>query len=95
MHIVSSSLDWQVMLLLNILAVKASVFNQFPDDTVPANSNESFTDLNVSEDSLSNRSTKRRFSGSDPGLSFLEEMGFTVTSCLLGLQRAAQTPQFL
>lgn len=92
MSIDHSSIDR--LLLLSTLGVKASVFNQFPDNCLP-NSNESFTVLNVFEESVSNHSTKRRFSGSDPGLSFVEEMGFIVTCCLLELQRAAQSPQFL
>lgn len=55
----------------------------------------SFTVLNVFEKSLSNHNTKQRFNDSDFGLWFWEVMGFIVTFCLLGLQKASQAVHFL
>lgn len=72
----------------------ASVCVQCPDHCLP-NPSESFTVLNAFEKSLSNHNTKQRFSGSDPGLWFWEEMDFIVTFCLLGLQKSSQALQFL
>lgn len=69
------------MLLLSILGIKPSVFSQFPDNCSRTPMNQSFAALHVSEESLSNDSTKQRFSGFESGLSFSEARG--------------QSPQFL